>query len=439
MSAVTPLGIPDVGPRRLADLPAPSLVTELPGPNARAAIARDRAVVSPSMGRVYPLVPARAEGCVVEDVDGNRFLDANAGIAVNSTGHCHPTVVDAIQRQSEKLLHYCSSDWYLPVYAQLCERLVATAPAGMGAAQVFLGNSGTEAVEGAIKLARYATRRPNVIAFLGAFHGRSLGSLGLTASKSKYRGGFGAMPAGTLHAPYGDADHIERVLFEHLTAPDDVAAIIAEPIQGEGGYVVPPADFWPALRRICSEHGIVLIADEVQSGIGRTGRMWAIEHEPVTPDVILAGKGIASGLPLSAIIAREGLMSWGPGKHGSTFGGNPVACAAAVATLDLVERGLMANAASIGTRLLAGLHAMAARHDAIVDVRGRGLMIGVEFADHDAAAAIEQRCFETGLLVLTCGRSAIRIAPPLVIDADRADKVLSIFERVVSEVSASGL
>ena len=431
MSAVTPLPIPDGGTHRLADLPAPHLVTELPGPNARAAIARDRAVASPSMGRVYPLVPARAAGCVIEDVDGNRFLDANAGIAVNSTGHCHPDVVDAIQRQSATLLHYCSSDWYLPIYTEVCERLVATAPAEMGAAQVFLGNSGTEAVEGAIKLARYATRRPNVIAFLGAFHGRSLGSLGLTASKSKYRGGFGAMPAGVHHAPYGDAEHIERVLFEHLTAPDDVAAIIAEPIQGEGGYVVPPPEFLPALRRICDEHGIVLIADEVQSGIGRTGRMWAIEHEAVTPDVILAGKGIASGLPLSAIIAREGLMSWGPGKHGSTFGGNPVACAAAVATLDLVERDLIANATAIGTRLLAGLRALAARQDSVVDVRGRGLMIGVEFADHDTAASIERRCFEAGLLVLTCGRAAIRIAPPLVIDAVQADTLLTIFEAVV--------
>jgi 4-aminobutyrate aminotransferase len=434
MSAVTPL--PE---RNLADLPTPHLVTDLPGPKALAAIERDGRVASPSMGRVYPLVPARAKGCVIEDVDGNRFLDANAGIAVNSTGHCHPEVVAAIQRQSESLLHYCSSDWYLPIYAELCERLVATAPSGMGAAQVFLGNSGTEAVEGAIKLARYATKRQNVIAFFGAFHGRSLGALSLTASKSKYRGGFGPLTPGAYHAPYGDADYIERVLFEHLCAPDDVAAIIAEPIQGEGGYVVPPSDFWSTLRRISDEHGIVLIADEVQSGMGRTGRMWAIEHEEVTPDVILAGKGIASGLPLSAVVAREGLMSWGPGKHGSTFGGNPVACAAALATIDLIERELMANASAVGERLMAGTRRLAQSHACIVGVQGRGMMIGIELSNHDLAAEVEQACFRAGLLVLTCGRSSIRLAPPLIMSASEADCTLSILDDVIRRVTATSL
>jgi 4-aminobutyrate aminotransferase len=432
MSAITPLPTDPRFERDLASLPTPHLITEVPGPNARAFIERDHRVASPSLGRVYPLVPARAAGCVIEDVDGNRFLDANAGIAVNSTGHCHPDVVDAIKRQSETLLHYCSSDWYLPVYSEVCERLAASAPAAMGAARVFLGNSGTEAVEGAIKLARFTTKRQNVIAFFGAFHGRSLGSLSLTASKSKYRSGFGPMTPGVFHAPYGDADYIEHTLFEHVCAPEDVAAIIAEPIQGEGGYVVPPTDFWPALRRICDAHDIVLIADEVQSGIGRTGRMWAIEHETVTPDVILAGKGLASGLPLSAIIAREGLMQWGPGKHGSTFGGNPVACAAALATLDLVETELIDNAQRVGALLMAGLRTLASKHAAIHEVRGRGMMIGVELADHDTAARVEQACFQQGLLVLTCGKAALRIAPPLVMDADQASLVLTILDDVLT-------
>ncbi len=420
----------------LAGAPTPFITTELPGPLARSAIARDALVTSPSMGRVYPLVPARAAGCVIEDVDGNRFLDMNAGIAVTSTGHCHPEVVHAIHEQSSKLLHYCASDWYLPVYAESCERLVSSTPSGMGAAQVFLGNSGTEAVEGAIKLARYATKRHNVIAFFGAFHGRTLGSLSLTASKSKYRGGFGPMAAGTYHAPYGDAAFIEEVLFEHLCDPLDVAAIIAEPIQGEGGYSVPPPDFWPALRRICDEHGILLIADEVQSGIGRTGKMWAIEHEVgISPDIIVAGKGIASGMPLSAVIAREALMVWGPGKHGSTFGGNPVSCAAAIATLDVVERELLENATMIGARLLRGLDELASLNSSIKEVRGRGLMIGIEFADHDTAARIEQDCFRRGLLVLTCGKSAVRLAPPLVISADQADTALRILADSIDAVA----
>lgn len=442
MSAVTPLPA-DPNPanpklantrleRDLAALPTPHLITELPGPKAKAVIERDGRVASPSLGRVYPLVPARASGCVVEDVDGNRFLDANAGIAVNSTGHCHPQVVAAIQTQSEQLLHYCSSDWYLPVYSELCDRLVATVPQAMGAARVFLGNSGTEAVEGAIKLARYATKRQNVIAFFGGFHGRSLGSLSLTASKSKYRAGFGPMTPGVYHAPYGDARYIEDVLFEHVCAPGDVAAIVAEPIQGEGGYVVPPPEFWPALREICDAHGIVLVADEIQSGMGRTGRMWAIEHEQVAPDMILAGKGIASGLPLSAIIAREGLMQWGPGQHGSTFGGNPVACAAALATLDLIEGELLANARAVGRFLRSGLDELAARHPAIREVRGRGLMLGVEFADHDTAASVEQECFRRGVLVLTCGKSALRLAPPLVIDASQAQVVVDTLDATLA-------
>jgi 4-aminobutyrate aminotransferase len=401
-------------------------VTELPGPRARAFIERDRRVASPSMGRVYPLVPGRAAGCVVEDVDGNRFLDFNAGIAVTATGHCHPRVVSAIEHQSRELIHYCSSDWYVPAYIELCERLVELSP--VAPARVFLGNSGTEAVEAAIKLARHATGRPNVIAFLGSFHGRSLGSLSLTASKARYRGGFGPLLPGVYHAPYGEAGYIEQVIFKHLTTPEDVAAIVVEPIQGEGGYIVPPVGWLAELRDLCNEYGIVLVADEVQSGVGRTGRMWAIEHDGVVPDVILGGKGLASGLPLSAVIARADLMTWGAGKHGSTFGGNPVACAAALATIDLVEESLAANAADVGAHVMRGLRQLATRHDTIRDVRGRGLMIGVELPTHDDAVALEQECFARGLLVLTCGESSVRLAPPLIVTNAQADIAIGILE-----------
>jgi 4-aminobutyrate aminotransferase len=412
------------------DAPAPHLVTDLPGPRARAVIERDRRVTSPSMGRVYPLVPSRGAGCVLEDVDGNRFLDFNAGIAVTSTGHCHPHVVEAIERQSNTLLHYCSSDWYIPEYVELCERLVATSP--IGPARVFLGNSGTEAVEAAIKLSRHATGRTNVIAFLGSFHGRSLGSLSLTASKARYRGGFGPLLPGVYHAPYGEPGYIEDVIFKHLTPPEDVAAIVVEPIQGEGGYVVPPEGWLLELRELCDEHGIVFVADEVQSGAGRTGKMWAIEHEGVVPDVILSGKGLASGMPLSALIARADLMTWGAGKHGSTFGGNPVSCAAALATLDLLEGGLTDNAGAVGDHLLGRLRELATRHPSIVDVRGRGLMIGIELPTHDDAEAVEQECFRRGLLVLTCGESSLRFAPPLIVTIDQADTAVRILDEVVT-------
>jgi 4-aminobutyrate aminotransferase len=422
-------------PFDLATASVPHIVTELPGPEATRLIARDQAIVSPSMGRVYPLVPKRGAGLVIEDIDGNRFLDFNAGIAVAATGHCHPQVTAAIERQARTLLHYCSSDWYHPVYTELCERLAASAP--VHDARIFLANSGTEAVEGAIKLARYATGRPDVIAFLGAFHGRSLGSLALTASKAKYRSGFGAPMAGVYHAPYGESGYIERVIFNHLADPSDIAAIVVEPIQGEGGYIVPPAGWLRELRDLCSANGIVLVADEVQSGVGRTGRMWAVEHEGIEPDVILAGKGLASGLPLAAVIAREELMrSWGPGKHGSTFGGNPVACAAAIATLDLVEDSLAGNAAAVGGYLVRGLAEMSRRCPQIVDVRGRGLMIGIEFPSHDFAHAVEQAAFARGLLVLTCGEASLRLAPPLTVTERQADVALALLEAAVGDVAA---
>ena len=410
----------------LATAPVPHLATELPGPKAAEWIARDAAVASPSMARVYDLVPARGAGCVIEDVDGNRFLDFNAGIAVTATGHCHPQVVEAIERQARDLIHYCGSDWAMPGYTEVCERLAESAPWD-GPSRVFLANSGTEAVEGAIKLARAATGRPNVIAFLGAFHGRSLGSLSLTASKAHYRGGFGPLQAGVYHAPYGVSGYLEDVIFRHLTIPEDVAAVVVEPLQGEGGYLVPPPGWLAELREVCDRHGILLVADEVQSGVGRTGTMWTIEHDDVAPDILLTGKGLASGLPLSAVIGRAELFSWTAGRHGSTFGGNAVACAAALATLDLVEGGLAENAAKVGNQLMERLRVVQADHpDQIVDVRGRGLMIGIELPDHDVAEALEQACFRRGLLVLTCGPAAVRLAPPLVVTPDQADLAVDL-------------
>ena len=416
---------------------APRIVTELPGPNARAVIARDEQYSSTSLTRVYPLVVASGQGCVLTDVDGNTFLDFNAGIAVNAAGHNHPAVTAAVQAQAENCLHYCSSDFYHPVYADLCERLATTAP--MQPARVFLANSGTEAVEGALKLARHHTGRPNVIAFYGAFHGRSLGSLSLTASKAKYRSGFGIVTPGSYHAPYAydavagvggaltGADYIEQVLFQRSTEPGDVAAIFVEPIQGEGGYVVPPAGWLAQLRDLCDRHGILLVIDEVQSGVGRTGKLWAAEHDGVEADIITVGKGIASGLPLAALIARADLMQWAPGKHGSTFGGNPVACAAAIATLDLVESELADNAATVGEHLMGALRDLAVTQPAIEQVRGRGLMIGIELPSGDIATAVERACFDRGLLVLTCGAKSIRMAPPLVVTREQADVAIAIF------------
>ena len=427
----------------LANLPTPYIVTDLPGPQAKAVIDQDLEFSSPSMPRVYPLVPHRASGCVLEDVDGNRFLDVNAGIAVNSTGHAHPEVLAAITDQASRILHYCSSDFYLPIYAELIEKLATSAPFAGAPARVFLANSGAEAVEGAIKLARYTTKRNNILAFIGSFHGRTLGALSLTASKAKYRAGFGPLLPGVYHAVYGEQSllHLEQVIFKHLAAPEEFAAIVVEPIQGEGGYVVPPAGWLGALRELCDRHGILMICDEIQSGVGRTGKMWAIEHEtmrdgsPVVPDIVLAGKGLASGLPLSAIIARAEHMTWPPGTHGSTFGGNPVACAAAVATLNLVERELMANASTTGDQMMALLRAAQPGTPQIQAVRGRGLMIGVDLPSHDFAHAVEQECFRRGLLVLTCGERTVRFAPPLVITPQQVTTAVSIFVDAIKAVA----
>jgi 4-aminobutyrate aminotransferase len=431
--------------------PVPDVRTPLPGPAGQAVIDRDLAVTSGSLPRAYPLVPRRAAGSVVEDADGNLFLDCNAGIAVTSTGHCHPRVVAAVQQQAGELLHYSASDFYLPVYSRMADALAATAPIP-GPVRVFLTNSGAEAVEGALKLARYATGRPYVISFFGAFHGRSYGAMTLTASKAKYHQGFGPLVPGVLHAPYAynqvDPDtgarshdpeetfsYLEDVLFRYQVAPSEVAAVFVEPVQGEGGYIVPPAAWLTRLRELCDKHGILLVADEVQSGMGRTGRMWAIEHSGVHPDILISAKGIASGLPLGAFMARAPLMEkWGAGAHGSTYGGSPVPCAAGLATLEVIEsEGLLANATAVGAVLLDGLRALRREHPkAVTDVRGVGLMIGVEFRSGELAERVQLQAFERGLLVLECGESSIRMSPPLVFTREQAATALRIFGEAVA-------
>lgn len=427
----------EAGAEGLAARVRPALITEVPGPEARARIERDAKVTSPSLPRAYPFVPRRGAGSVVEDVDGNVFLDLNAGIAVTSTGHCHPRVVEAIRRQSEELLHYSASDFYLPIYAEVAERLDAVAPFGGAAARSFLTNSGTEAVEAAIKLARYATGRQYLIGFYRSFHGRSMGSVSLTASKAKYRANFGPMLPGVYHSFYGDFAYLEEVLFRRIVSPDEVAAIVVESWLGEGGYVLPPDGWFRYLRELCDRHGILLVCDEVQSGMGRSGTMWAIEQEGVTPDIITAGKGIASGLPLGAMIARDDLMTWGPGAHGSTYGGSPISCAAALATFDVLEdEGLLAHARAVGEVFLEGCRGIASRHPVVTEVRGRALWIGLGFDSHERAAAVEREAFRRGLLILGCGDDAIRISPPLVFREDQARAALEILEETIAAVEA---
>jgi 4-aminobutyrate aminotransferase len=432
----------------LASVSEPRLVTPVPGPEAEALVDADRAVTSPSLPRAYAFVPKRGAGVVLEDVDGNLFLDFNAGIAVCATGHSHPDVVAAIKEQAEQLLHYSASDFYLPIYSEMCARLDQIAPIS-GPTRSFLTNSGTEAVEAGIKLARNATGRQYVLGFFGSFHGRSYGSLSITGSSARYRAGFGPMLPGVVHAPYADCldsytsidspdapDYIERVLFKRAVPAEEVAAIVVEPVLGEGGYVVPPARWIQKLRSICDEHGILLVADEIQSGMGRTGRMWAVEHFDVEPDILLSGKGIASGMPLGAMTARADLMTWKRGAHGSTYGGNPVSCAAGLATIDLIEKELAGNAREIGGRLLTGVRDIAATNDVIEDVRGLGLMIGVEFRTGDAAGRVEAECFGRGLLVLRAGDKAIRISPPLVITSEQAATGLRLFEEACAHESS---
>jgi 4-aminobutyrate aminotransferase len=436
----------------------PHIKTSLPGPKAKALIARDNAVVSPSYTRGYPLVIERGYGSMVEDVDGNLFLDCAAGIAVNSTGHSHPDIVRAITEQAQKFLHMSGTDFYYEPQVRLAEELSAIAPI-RGGSRSFFGNSGTEAIEACIKLARYSTGRQNIIAFLGGFHGRSLGALSLTASKAIQRRGFGPMMPGVYHAPFPDTyrsapgttpdacadasiDYIEHQLFTHLVSPDEVAAVVVEPIQGEGGYVVPPDVFMQRLREVTTKHGILLIADEVQSGMGRSGKMFAIEHTGVEPDILAAAKGIASGLPLGVTVARSGLMAWPPGAHASTFGGNPVSCAAALATIKMLKDTLVANAAEVGAHLKAGLASLAEKHPLIGDVRGRGLMVGVELVRNrqtkeratDERDAVVSACFAHGLLLLGAGKNAIRFSPPLILTRAQADTAVKIFDEALSEI-----
>jgi 4-aminobutyrate aminotransferase len=438
--------------KEMVRLDLPHLVTSLPGPRAAQLIERDAQVLSPSYTRCYPLVVARGEGAMIEDVDGNRFLDFNAGIAVTSTGHCHPKVVEAIEEQSKRLIHMSGTDFYYENMVQLAEKLNDIAP-GVGPHRVYFGNSGAEATEAAMKLARYHTGRDKFIAFTGSFHGRTLGALSLTASKVVQRKGFGPLVPGVYHAQFPDPyrrpegvsadDHavscvrfIEDHLFRTIVPAEEVAGIVVEPIQGEGGYLVPPQAFHEELRRLADRHGILLIFDEVQSGMGRTGKMWASEHFGVVPDIFTTAKGIASGLPLSAMIARADIMNWPPGAHASTFGGNPVAVAAALATIELLERELIANAAQVGGHILDRMRHWPKRFKHVGDVRGLGLMIGFELVDdqHTKERAPELRdriqdmAFERGLLVLGAGRNTIRLCPPLVITRDQADFAIDVLE-----------
>lgn len=421
--------------------PAPSIKTDLPGPLAREWVARDEAISSPSYTRDYPLVARRACGSVVEDVDGNRFLDFAAGIAVCSTGHCHPKVVAAIEQQARSLLHICGSDFYYPVMVELMEKLTALVP-GKDPKHVFLTNSGTEAVEAAIKLARHYTDRKWIIAFHGAFHGRTMGALALTCSKARQKERFGPLIPMVAHVPYGHAEAIESQLFKYMMAPGEVAAVFVEPIQGEGGYVVPPPEFLPALRALCDKHGILLVADEIQSGCGRTGRMFAFEHCNVVPDIVLMAKGIASGMPLGAVIATGGIMAWPPGAQGSTFGGNPVCCAAALATLQLLEGGYIANAATLGPQLLGRLQSIAENRKIVGNPRGVGLMCAVDVqnrktgkGDAKLREKLIKACFERGLILLPCGEFGIRFVPPLCINETQLDVGLKLFDEAAATVA----
>ncbi|MCH8964451.1 MAG: aminotransferase class III-fold pyridoxal phosphate-dependent enzyme [Planctomycetes bacterium] len=421
--------------------PAPQVMDALPGPKAEQLVRRDVAITSPSNTREYALVVKRACGSVVEDIDGNRFLDFAAGIAVCATGHCHPKVVEAIQKQAADLIHICGSDFYYPVMVELAEKLGAIAPwAGQDKTRVYFTNSGTEVIEAAIKLARHRTGRKRIIAFHGAFHGRTMGALALTASKFKQKLGFGPLIPMVSHAKYGTLDDITGNLFTRHFPSEEVAAIFVEPIQGEGGYNIPPKDFLPALRQLCDQHGILMVADEIQSGIGRTGKWWACQHDGVIPDIICSAKGLASGMPLGALITKDSVMNWPPGAQGSTFGGNPVCCAAALATIGLVEGGYMENAAKMGEIVQAGLRKMTERHRCMARVRGRGLMIGFDIVrgkngeqnNPDLRDRIIQEAFNRGLLLLPCGETAIRITPPLCINETQIDVGLKVLDEVLA-------
>jgi len=438
----------------------PKLVCSLPGPKARAAVAADYRLISPSYTRSYPLVAKRGRGIRIEDVDGNEFLDFAAGIAVTSTGHCHPEVVGAIQKQAAELIHISGTDFYNEPLTDLAERLSAVAPMP-GPHRFFYGNSGAEAVECALKIARYHTGRQQVISFFGAFHGRTMGALSLTGSKPQQKRRFSPLVPGVTHVRYpyayrgctggaqdeeafalGCARFIEDKLFKTTLPPEEVAAIFIEPIQGEGGYVVAPDNFLHELREICTRHGILLVADEVQSGAGRTGKWWAIEHSGVEPDIVCMAKGIASGMPLGVCMTRAEVRDWVPGSHASTFGGNPVSIAAALATMDVLERDGISNAAKIGAQMLERLQGWKETHPLVGDVRGRGLMIGSELvkdkATREPATALRNRvetlAFERGLMILGCGETSIRLCPPLILNEHEATVALDILEDALNAV-----
>ncbi len=424
----------------LRDRPIPDLITEIPGPKARAHVTFDEQWTSPSLPRAYPLVPVRGQGMAIEDIDGNVFLDFAAGIAVNSTGHGHPQVVGAIKEQASELLHYSASDFYLPIYAETAAAIARIAPIS-GPRRTYLGNSGAEVVEAAMKLARHSTGRPYIVGFLGGFHGRTYGAVSLTSSKAKYHARFDPLLPGIYHAPFGHVEDLkwfDDVLFKHLIPANEVAAIVIEPILGEGGYIVPEDGFLEGLREMCDRHGILFVADEIQTGTGRTGKMWAVDHWGVEPDILLTAKGIASGMPLGAMVAKASIMeSWSVGAHGSTYGGNPVACAAALATIELLEGGLVENARVRGEQAFAGLATIAAHFPGLVtDVRGKGLMIGVEFDSPETAEEVQFAAFERGLLVLECGVQTVRMCPPLIVNADEMANGLRIFGEAIADVAA---
>jgi 4-aminobutyrate aminotransferase len=426
----------------------PKIKTALPGPNAKRVLEGDDRYISPSYTRSYPLVAKQGRGLVITDVDGNEFFDFSSGIAVTSTGHCHPDVVAAIQKQAGELIHMSGTDFYYESLVTLAERLSKIAPMP-GPHRVYYGNSGAEAVECALKLARYHSGRQNVIAFYGAFHGRTMGALSLTASKPQQHRRFAPLLPGVTHVPYPDvyrkgeqdalacARFIEEKLFKTTLPPEEVAAIFVEPVQGEGGYVPAPKVFMEELRRICDRHGILLVADEIQSGVGRTGKWWAIEHTGVQPDIICMAKGIASGMPLSITLTKADIMNWVPGSHASTFGGNPVCIAAALATLDVIEReSLLRNTEEVGNHMQRRMSDWPKKHKLVGDVRVRGLMIGVELVKNketkEQAPAERDRvvelAFERGVLFLGCGPSTIRIAPPLITTKDQADVAMDVLE-----------
>lgn len=437
----------------------PEIKTAIPGPKAKAIIERDDRIASPSLIKVVPLVVERGEGVWLYDVDGNRYLDFMAGIAVCSTGHAHPKVVKAIKDAADKFLHICLTDFYYDASTRLSEKLASLVP-DMGKTKVFLTNSGTEAVEGAIKLARHHTRRSNIIAFKGAFHGRTMGAISLNGSKANQRAFFGPLMPGVLHIPYAypyrcayknTPDYcatqcvcggpvLEKDWFLTHTDPREVAAIIVEPIQGEGGFIMPPKKFLQDLRAVCDKHGIILIFDEIQSGAGRTGKMYAHQHYGVSPDILLTAKGIASGMPIGAFIAKEHIMTWGKGSHGSTYAGNPLCCEAALATIDIVQ-GLLPQIQASGEVLVAGLKELQKKHKILGDIRGTGLMIGAEFAnpttkEHaiDYVDDLEQITFNKGLVLLTAGKSSIRFCPPLVITPREIKIALQIIDECMTEL-----